>query len=147
MLCYRQYYNYQHSNGGCLNIFLSSEFVRMIYRISYLPHQGMQKLGPPLNNRFIITTGIKIELLKTQNLWLQQTKIFDKKISKSLLINFNGENICFIISSDGHISVWRYLATLFSTPIDIPKLVKTFRRGENFRKIFDRFVPHHKMYN
>ena len=120
----------------------------MIYRISYLPHQGMQKLGPPLNNRFIITTGIKIQLLKTQNLWLQQPKIFEeKKISKSLLININGENICFIISSDGHISVWRYLATLFSTPIDIPKLVKTFRLEENFGKIFDRFVVPHKMYN
>ena len=36
--------------------------------------------------------------------------------------------------------VWRYLATLFSTPSDIPKLVKTFCLEENFRKIFDRFV-------
>ena len=30
-------------------------------------HHGLQKRRTPLNNRSIITTGIKIELLKTQN--------------------------------------------------------------------------------
>ena len=107
----------QHSNGGCLKIFLSSEFVRMIYRISYLPHQGCQKPPAPLNNRFIIATGIKIELFKIFRFNIR--KSFDKVWRRILIRKL-------FASSSHHMCVWRYLATFFSTPIDLSELVKIF---------------------